>query len=198
MEKACKTLRSGTMPLVRHCPGCGSRVRQEVPPGDNRLRAVCPACAVVHYENPRIVVGAVCHDGPRLVLCRRAIPPRIGFWTFPAGFLELGETAEEGAAREAFEEAGVHVDIDRLLGVYSVPQRGQVHLLYEARMRDARRAAGEESLEVVMRDWEDIPWDDLAFSSIRWGLELALEARQQSLWVPRMTSSSAVTGRDST
>ncbi|MBM3258464.1 MAG: NUDIX hydrolase [Candidatus Sericytochromatia bacterium] len=184
------------MPLVRHCPGCGSRVRREVPPGDNRPRAVCPACSVVHYENPRIVVGAVCHDGPRLVLCRRAIPPRIGFWTFPAGFMELGETAEEGAAREAFEEAGVHVDIDRLLGVYSVPQRGQVHLLYEARMRDARHAAGEESLEVVMRDWEDIPWEDLAFPSIRWGLELAFEARQQSLWVPRMTSSSAPAGTD--
>lgn len=171
-------------------------MRREVPPGDNRPRAVCPACSVVHYENPRIVVGAVCHDGPRLVLCRRAIPPRIGFWTFPAGFMELGETAEEGAAREAFEEAGVHVDIDRLLGVYSVPQRGQVHLLYEARMRDARHAAGEESLEVVMRDWEDIPWEDLAFPSIRWGLELAFEARQQSLWVPRMTSSSAPAGTD--
>ncbi|MEB3298084.1 MAG: NUDIX hydrolase [Candidatus Sericytochromatia bacterium] len=173
---------------MKHCPACGAPTHLRIPPGDNRERAVCSSCSVVHYENPRIVVGAVCHTGDRLALCRRAIPPRIGYWTFPAGFLEMGETAEEGAAREAREEAGVEVVVERLLGVYSVPGRGQVHLLYEARMLGEAHEAGEESLEVVLRPWVDIPWGDLAFPSIRWGLQLALEARDQPGWVPRMTA----------
>lgn len=137
-----------------------------VPAGDNRERAVCDHCGFVDYVNPRIVVGVVCTWEGRFLLCRRAIEPRLGFWTIPAGFLEQGETPEEGAVREAVEEAGADVAIDSLLGVYSVPRISQVQMMFRGTLRSSRVAAGDESLEVRLTAWDEIPWDDLAFRSV--------------------------------
>src|SRR5690606_30987789 len=119
-----------------------------VPDGDNRMRQVCADCGFINYENPKIVVGAVCHWGDRLLLCRRAINPRKGHWTLPAGFLELHETVTAGAAREAWEEARAKIEIETLLAVYTVPRISQVQLMYRARLVSDDISAGPESLEV--------------------------------------------------
>lgn len=166
---------------MRFCPACGSPVERRRPEGDDRDRAVCTACGTIHYENPKVVVGSVCEAGDRLLLCRRAIPPRAGFWTIPAGFLELGESAEEGALREAWEEAHARIELLGLLAAYSVRRIGQVQLLYRARLLDERVVAGPESLEVALVGWDDIPWDELAFPTVRWILERAQVVRQ-GLW----------------
>ena len=129
--------------------------------------AICPACGTVHYQNPKIVVGSVCTLGDRLLLCRRAIEPRRGFWTIPAGYLELGESAEAGAMREAWEEARARIELEGLLAVYSVERIGQVQLLYRARLLQADVAAGPESLEVRLVGWDEIPWDDSGVPNCR-------------------------------
>jgi len=143
---------------------------RRTPPGDERERLVCERCEFIHYDNPRIIVGAVCTWEGRYLMCKRAIAPRVGFWTLPAGFLELGESAEQGAAREAWEEARVRLQIDGLLAVYDVLHVGQVQLIYRARLETPQFEAGPESLEVRLYDWEEIPWDELAFPSVRWAL----------------------------
>jgi ADP-ribose pyrophosphatase YjhB (NUDIX family) len=165
---------------MRYCSACGGTLEVQRPPGDDRDRHVCGACGIVHYRNPKIVVGAVCTWLDRLLLCRRAIEPRAGFWTIPAGFLELGETAEEGALREAREEAGARIAIDGLLAVYSVPRVEQVQLLYRAKLLDPDIAAGAESLEVRLVEWTDIPWADLAFPTVQWVLRRSLELAGRS------------------
>lgn len=141
-----------------------------IPDGDNRERLVCPDCGYVAYENPKIVVGAVCAWRGRILLCRRAIAPRIGFWTMPAGYLELGETAADGAKREVWEEAGARVEIDDLLGLYDIPRIGQVYVIYRARLSVPDLAPGPESQEAALFDWPSIPWDHLAFPSVGWAL----------------------------
>jgi ADP-ribose pyrophosphatase YjhB (NUDIX family) len=162
---------------MRFCPSCGGVLSLARPAGDDRDRHVCPSCETVHYVNPKIVVGAVCTWRDRLLLCRRAIDPRAGFWTIPAGYLELGESAEEGAAREAWEEARARIRIDGLLAVYSVRRISQVQLLYRARLLDPGVAPGPESLEVRLIDWQDIPWAELAFPTVGWVLRRARELR---------------------
>jgi ADP-ribose pyrophosphatase YjhB (NUDIX family) len=159
------------------CPICGGTTERLRPAGDDRERDVCADCGNVHYLNPKIVVGAVCSLEERLLLCRRAIEPRIGFWTIPAGYMEVGETAEEGAMREAWEEARARIAIDGLIAVYSVKRIDQVQLLYRARLLDARVEAGPESLEVRLVSWSAIPWDDLAFPTVHWVLRRAIELR---------------------
>ena len=139
---------------------------KKVPTGDNRERRVCDDCGFVDYVNPKIVVGAVCTWEEKVLLCRRAIEPRRGYWTMPAGFMEERESVEEGAAREALEEAGADIQIGPLLGVWSVPRISQVHMMFVARMRSPRIVAGEESLEVRFFDWSEIPWAELAFPSV--------------------------------
>jgi ADP-ribose pyrophosphatase YjhB (NUDIX family) len=143
---------------------------RRVPGGDSRERQVCDHCGFVDYVNPRIVVGAVCTWEERILLCRRSIEPRRGFWTLPAGFLEEGETVEEGVAREAREEAGADLELDGLLGLYSVPKVSQVQLFYRARLRSPEVFVGEETLEVRLALWDEIPWDELAFPTVRWAL----------------------------
>ena len=165
---------------MRFCAACGAEVELRVPAGDDRERLVCPACGTVHYQNPKIVVGSVCTLGERLLLCRRAIEPRRGFWTIPAGYLELGETAEAGALREAWEEARARIELAGLLAVYSVERIGQVQLLYRARLLHADVAAGPESLEVRLLGWDEIPWGELAFPTVRWILEHARALRGQA------------------
>ncbi len=145
--------------------------RREVPAGDTHERDVCATCGFVHYVNPKIVTGSVVrHDG-RILLCRRAIEPRVGYWTLPAGFMEVGETAEQAAVREAREEANAAIVIDRLLAVYTIPRIAQVQIMYLAHLDEGVFSAGPESLEVKLASWDEIPWDDLAFPTVRWALQ---------------------------
>lgn len=160
---------SSEMKVPNVQPGSANFVPR-VPDGDNRTRQVCADCGFINYENPKIVVGAVCHWGDRLLLCRRAINPRKGHWTLPAGFLELHETVTAGAAREAWEEARAKIEIETLLAVYTVPRISQVQLMYRARLVSDDVSAGPESLEVGLFTFDEIPWDDLAFPSVRWAL----------------------------
>jgi ADP-ribose pyrophosphatase YjhB (NUDIX family) len=155
-----------------------------IPVGDNRERAVCDHCGFVDYVNPRIVVGVVCTWQDLFLLCRRAIEPRKGFWTIPAGFLEEAETPEDGASREAAEEAGADVAIDALLGVYSVPRISQVQMMFRGRLRSPAVAAGEESLEVRLLTWDELPWADLAFPSVRAALQHFDEVRDLAAFPP--------------
>ncbi len=160
--------------------------RRQVPEGDTRPRRVCDHCGFVDYVNPRVVVGAVATaDDGRLLLCRRAIEPRVGFWTVPAGFLEQYETAAEGAAREAREEAGADLEIGPLLGLFDIPRIAQLHLFYRARLRAPEVAAGEESLEVALVPWDEIPWSELAFPTVQWALWAFHETRGQAVFAPR-------------
>ena len=141
-----------------------------VPHGDTRERTVCPDCGFIVYENPKIVVGAVVVDGDRFLLCRRAIEPRRGYWTLPAGYLEVNESTMAGAAREAFEEACARISIEGLLAVYDIPRISQVQVIYRARLAEPGFGPGPESLEVRFFGWDEIPWDDLAFPSVHWSL----------------------------
>jgi ADP-ribose pyrophosphatase YjhB (NUDIX family) len=150
-------------------PGSSAFV-QKIPEGDTRPRLVCDTCGFVRYENPKIVVGSVVAHAGRILLCRRAIDPRSGFWTLPAGYLELNETTQDGAMREAYEEATARIEIDRLLAVYSIPRISQVQLIYRARLLDPEVKPGPESVEVGLFDWEEIPWEEIAFPSARWAL----------------------------
>lgn len=141
-----------------------------VPDGDTHERAVCETCGFVNYENPKIVVGSVVRHEGRILLCRRAIEPRRGYWTVPAGFLELHETPEDGARREAREEANAVLHLGGLLAIYSVPRLSQVQLIYRATFAEPGFSAGEESLDVRLFAWDEIPWDDIAFPTVHWML----------------------------
>jgi ADP-ribose pyrophosphatase YjhB (NUDIX family) len=145
-----------------------------IPAGDNRERMVCADCGFVAYENPKVIVGSVVVHADRVLLCRRAIEPRLGFWTLPAGYMELGETLEEGATREAREEAEATIEIDGILGVFSIARIGQVQVIFRACFADAARPAfraGPESLECGLFTWDDIPWAEIAFPSVLWALD---------------------------
>jgi len=163
---------------MNFCSNCGQPLQRLVPPGDQRERAVCTACGMVHYENPKIVVGCVPEWEGKILLCRRAIEPRRGFWTTPAGFLEIGETLRSGAARETQEEALAEVEIGSLLAVVEVLQSAQVHVMFRARMLSPACGSGTESLEVMLCDEAQIPWPDIAFQSISFSLRRYLEDRR--------------------
>lgn len=141
-----------------------------VPDGDDRARQVCATCGFVNYVNPKIVVGSVVTWETKILLCRRAIEPRKGFWTLPAGFMEEGETVEDGARREAREEACANIVIDGLLAVYSVPRISQVQIMFRAHLASPEIAIGPESLEVGLFAYDDIPWTELAFPTVTWAL----------------------------
>lgn len=158
---------------------------RETPAGDNRPRLVCPECTYIKYDNPLVVVGSVVTWDDRILLCRRAIEPRRGYWTIPAGYLELNEAPEEGAMREAHEEALARIEIDALLAVYNIARISQVQLIYRARLLDPDIAPGEESLEVGLYDWKAIPWDDIAFPSVHWALNHYREVRDQPVFAAR-------------
>jgi len=156
-----------------------------VPPGDDRERLVCDACGHVQYENPKVVVGSVSTWQGRVLMAKRAIPPRTGWWTLPAGYLELGETPEAGAAREAWEEARARITLDGLIAVYSIPRISQVQLIYRGRLSSPAIDIGPESQAVALYDWGDIPWDALAFPSVRWALNHAREIGDAERFAPR-------------
>src|SRR4051794_37748408 len=162
-------------------PGNFKRV---VPEGDNFERLVCADCGFINYENPKIVVGSVVHDGGKILLCRRAINPRKGFWTLPAGFMEQHETTMDGAMREAWEEATAKIAIEALLAVYSIPRLSQVQLIYRARLAEPGIAAGPESEAVGFFAFDEIPWKDLAFPSVHWALGHDREVSGRSGFAP--------------
>ncbi|HTN33878.1 MAG TPA: NUDIX hydrolase [Marinobacter sp.] len=160
---------------MKYCSTCGHLVEQRIPEGDNRHRYVCPSCQTIHYQNPRIIAGTVPVWDGKILLCRRAIEPRYGYWTLPAGFMENGETTVEAAARETLEEALADVTIDGLYSIVDVPHINQVHMFYRATLKNDSFGAGEESLEVQLFAPDQIPWDELSFPTVRKTLELFLE-----------------------
>lgn len=159
---------------MKYCSKCGNPVEQTVPSGDNRQRYVCPSCGTVHYQNPLIVIGCVPEQDGRILLCKRSIEPRYGYWTLPAGFMELGETLQEGAARETLEEACARVEIGRLFASVDVIHAGQVHFFFHAKLIGGH-SAGEESLETALVTIDEIPWSDLAFKSVEFALRKFVE-----------------------
>ena len=159
---------------MKYCPKCGAEVEKRVPKGDDHERWVCPSCETVHYQNPLIVVGCVPERDGKILLCKRAIEPRYGYWTVPAGFMELGESIEEGAARETWEEACAEVEIGHLFASVDVPAAGQVHLFFTANLISGFEP-GPESLETAMYAKDEIPWDDIAFKSGEFALRKYLE-----------------------
>ena len=161
--------------IIKHCRECGAKVTYQLPvDGDTKLRAICSVCGTVHYENPLNVVGTVPFwggNGEQVLLCKRNIEPRRGFWTLPAGFMELDETTSQGAARETVEEAGVKFELQGLFTVVNVRRVGQVHLFYRAKVLSTEFAPGHETIEAALFSENEIPWNDLAFKTVKVTLE---------------------------
>ncbi len=151
---------------MNYCPNCGARIVIRVPDGDTLPRHVCSACGAIHYRNPLMVIGSIPEWDDQVLLCRRAIEPRHGFWTLPAGFMELGETVAQAAVRETLEEANARVELGSVFTMLSVPHVNQVHIFYRARLLDLDFGPGSESLEVALFREQDVPWPELAFRTI--------------------------------
>jgi ADP-ribose pyrophosphatase YjhB (NUDIX family) len=151
---------------MKFCSNCAAPVARRVPPGDSLPRWVCDQCGVIHYQNPVMVVGTIPEHGGRILLCRRAIEPRYGYWTLPAGFMENDETTAQAALRETLEEAGARIELAEAFSMLSVPYVNQVHLFYRARLLDLDFSPGEESLEVALHDEAAIPWQEIAFRTV--------------------------------
>jgi len=162
----------------KFCPSCGAAVTYSVPADDNRERATCTVCATIHYENPLNVVGTLPVWGDQVLLCKRAISPRHGFWTLPAGFLELGESAAEGAQRETDEEAGAQIELQPLYCMMNVVRVGQIHFYYRAKLLSPVFNPGPESLEAKLFHEHEIPWEELAFRTVRETLQRFFEDRR--------------------
>jgi ADP-ribose pyrophosphatase YjhB (NUDIX family) len=171
--------------LIKFCNSCGSAVIHRIPDGDSLTRAVCDVCGTIHYQNPKLVVGCLPVHGDRILLCKRAIEPRHGLWTLPAGFMENEESASEGAAREALEEANAKVEIEGLYTVYSIPHISQVYMMFRAKLLDPNVSPGVESLEVKLVTEDEIPWDQLAFAMVKKTLEHYLEDRKRGIFTTR-------------
>lgn len=167
---------------MKFCSVCGTAVEVRIPEGDHAPRSVCPSCGTVHYVNPKVIVGCVpeWEDG-RILMCRRAIEPRLGLWTFPAGFLEMGETSGQGAARETREEALAEVEIGALFAVINVPYVSQLYLLHRGRMLTPQHGPTPESSETVLMREDQIPWDEIAFPTIWHGLKFFFEDRAKGI-----------------
>lgn len=164
---------------MKYCSQCGQPVVLKVPPGDNLPRHVCEACQAIHYQNPKIVVGCIPEWEGQILLCRRAIEPRTGFWTFPAGFMEAGEDTAQAAARETLEEAKASVEITSLYAMLSLPHVSQVYVVFRGTLRRLEFGAGAESLEAQLFPWDNVPWDRLAFPVIHDTLVRYVEDRRR-------------------
>jgi ADP-ribose pyrophosphatase YjhB (NUDIX family) len=173
---------------MKFCSSCGAEVAVRIPSGDSLPRHVCDACGTIHYHNPKLVVGALAEWEGRILLCRRAIEPRRGCWTLPAGFMENGESTAQAAARETLEEACARIELDAMYTLIDVPHISQVHIIYRARLLDLDFHAGEESLEVALFDEADIPWDEIAFRTIALTLRHYFEDRRRGNWPFRSAS----------
>ena len=152
---------------MKFCSTCGATVARKIPEGDSLPRYVCDACHAIHYQNPRMIVGCVPVWEDSILLCKRGIEPRHGLWTVPAGFMENGETLDTGAARETLEEACARVEVGVLYAVYNIPHVNQVYLLFLAKLLDLDFSAGAETLEARLFSEDEIPWDQIAFATVR-------------------------------
>lgn len=164
---------------MKYCSACGATVELRTPNDDNRQRHICTACGIIHYQNPRMVIGSIPEWEDKVLLCRRAIEPRYGYWTLPGGFMENGESTSAAAIRETLEEACARIEIIDLYSMYSLPYIDQVQLLFRARLLDLDFGPGTESLEVKLFTESEIPWDELAFRPIRYSLEHYFAERKQ-------------------
>jgi ADP-ribose pyrophosphatase YjhB (NUDIX family) len=173
---------------MSYCLKCGQTVTPSIPPGDNRPRLACSACGHIHYENPKIVVGCVAEHEGRILLCRRAIEPRYGYWTVPAGFMELDETLAEAALRETWEEALARVNLAELFAVVDVVHAGQVHVFFRGLLTAAEFGAGEETLESRLVAPEELPWTEIAFPSVEIALRRHLATRGLPAGPPHLAS----------
>ena len=173
--------------IMNFCSHCGAPVHVRIPEGDNLPRYVCTACATIHYQNTKIVAGCIPEWQGRVLLCRRAIEPRYGLWTLPAGFMENGETTPAAAARETLEEANAVVKDLELYGVFNLPHINQVYMLFRGRLQEGQASAGAETLEVRLCEEAQVPWDELAFPVIRETLELFFEDRRRGVYPLRMS-----------
>jgi ADP-ribose pyrophosphatase YjhB (NUDIX family) len=167
---------------MNFCSNCGASIVVKIPEGDNRERHVCDSCETIHYQNPKIVAGCVPVWQDRVLLCRRAIEPRYGLWTLPAGFMENGESTLQAAVRETLEEANAIVENLLLYGLYNLPHISQVYLMYRGDLKEGRASAGAESLEVDLFREEDIPWRELAFPVVRETLQRYFEERRHGAY----------------
>jgi ADP-ribose pyrophosphatase YjhB (NUDIX family) len=171
---------------MNYCSRCGQSVCLAIPEGDNRERHVCTGCGEVHYANPKVVTGCIAHWEDRVLLCRRAIEPRLGLWTVPAGFMENGETSHEGAARETLEEANAQIAIDGLYMTVNLPHIDQIYMLFRGRLLNLDFSPGDESQDVRLFRREDIPWDRLAFPTVVEALERYFRDREKGEFPVRM------------
>lgn len=166
---------------MKYCSSCGAEVEFTHVDGDNVKRFVCTDCKTIHYTNPKIVVGVLAYWEDKVLLCKRGIEPRYGYWNLPAGYLEDGERSQDGAARETMEEAGAEVDIEGVLAVYNLPQANQVYIHFLAQLRDGKFNNGPESIETQLFTEEEIPWKDMAFSSSYFALKRFFEDRRRGV-----------------
>lgn len=151
---------------MNFCTNCGGTTAEKIPLGDHQVRRVCTQCSYIHYVNPKVICGALALWENKVLLCRRAIEPRYGLWTLPAGYMELFETMEQGAARETREEAEAEVEIQQLYCMYNIPRIGQIYVLFKADLIEGKFGAGEETIESRLFAEDEIPWNDLAFPSV--------------------------------
>jgi ADP-ribose pyrophosphatase YjhB (NUDIX family) len=166
---------------MKYCSHCSAKVSFIVPTGDNRPRYVCEPCDFIFYENPRIIAGCIPIFEGKVLLCKRAIEPRLGYWTLPAGFMENGETTQQAALRETYEEAYAKPELGPLFSICNIASANQVHLFYLAQMHTPEYGSGPESLEVELYDEADIPWDDLAFRTVSKTLRRFFADRKQGV-----------------
>jgi len=166
---------------MQFCPDCGARVSLRIPPGDSLARHICDACGHIHYQNPRIVVGCLPVWEGKILICKRAIDPAYGKWTLPAGFMENGEDVGQGAMRETREEANAEVKILRLHSVFSIPNIHQVHVFFLAQLVNGSFGAGQETLEAKLVRFDEIPWREIAFGSVRHALERYVDAPDHTM-----------------
>ena len=164
---------------MKYCCYCSSELIYEIPDDDNRHRYICKSCDTIHYSNPKIVAGCIPVWEDQVLLCKRAIEPRLGYWTLPAGFMELGETSLEAGIRETLEEANARVKVEDLFAVFNLPHVNQVYMMFRSRLLDLEFSPGAESLKVQLYREDDIPWDELAFTTIRETLKFYFNDRSQ-------------------
>ncbi len=176
---------------MNFCSNCGAPVFLKVPPGDNLPRHVCDQCGTIHYQNPKVVVGAIATWDDKILMCKRAIEPRHGKWTLPAGFMENNETCGDAAIRETLEEAGARVELGPMFSFIDIPHISQIHIIYRARLLHLDFQPGEESLEAVLMRESEIPWDEIAFRSIEYTLKAFFEDRRRGRFDLHSTSLAA-------
>ncbi len=164
---------------MKFCCYCSAELFYDIPKNDNRHRYICQRCDIVHYQNPKIVAGCIPVWEDQILLCKRAIEPRLGYWTLPAGFMELGESSLEAGIRETWEEANARVEVDDLFAVFNLPYVDQVYMMFRARLVDLKFSASIESLEVKLFKEDDIPWGELAFTTIKETLKCYLDDRSR-------------------